>query len=440
LLLGFVGCQLSMLADPPYADSLWYSDHVRLFEQHRFHFAAYAGHAELRPPLFLVATAVLRGLVGETRFANHAIILLAAIATLIAVERLARRLGATAPIALWAAAACALNPAFFAQTQLYLMDLPTGAFVAWAWLALLEGRLARYVVLAGCALVTKESAWFILMPAAGWVWHGKRRMMSVAIALSPGFFYVAWFLVHRLLTGVWVAPIHRAAVGLPWLAGSVLYDFVDGGRLLLWPLALLAARRAGLRSATTLTALATAGFCLCFPAPLPRYGMPSLPLLVAVAAAGLSALTSARMRRTLAVAILATFVVLWSCFDRGTEGGPLDVSLRYRRLLAFHRQAAVHLAARGAKAVLATTPMSVVIAAPPEDGYLATPIAVDYPGDLSAEFLCRHDFLVENQAGNSIATTREALESGKALTLDFVAGDTDPQYDVRIWKIGCPGR
>jgi len=439
-----VAAKAPTLVDPPYGDATFYSNQLRLLEEQRLHLDGYRGHPELRPPLFLVATAAARAITGPSRVTNHAMVLLAAIALLVAAHRLALRLGATPRWARFAVVACATAPLFFAQAGLFLTDLPVAAWAAWAWVALLERRLGRFALLGSLAVLTKESAWFLCLPAALFVWRSDGwRPLRLGLALVPGAVLAAWLVVHRLLTGEAMASLHQVMIGPRFLVEALGHSFIALDRLVLWPLALVALVErceAPIARARRVTALAAATFALCFPAPLARYVLPTLPLVAALAAVGLRRLAAARPRAALvpALAVPLLFVVGWHHLDRGDNGGSLDATLKYRALLDAEREAARALAADGARWVLAHFPMASVVEAPPEDGFLPAPLALDWTGELSREFLCRHDFFVETAVGGVDATpTRAALAALSALTLHRTFGGPEPQLTVRVYRIAC---
>jgi hypothetical protein len=451
VLVAFVALKAPTLVDPPYGDATFYSNQLRVLEEHGLRLADYQGHAELRPPLFLAATALVRLATGPSRVTNHAMVLLAAIAFLVAAHGIARRLGAAERWARWTVVACALSPLFFAQAGLFLTDLPVAAWVAWAWLAALEGRMVRFAVLGSLAVLTKESAWFICLPAALLAWRGGvpsvwARLGRLAWALAPGGVLALWLVAHRLLTGETVAKLHQVMLGRQFLAEALLHAFVDGDRVVLWPLALVAlaggagARDPAIVRARRVTALAAASFALCFPAPLPRYVLPTLPMVAPLAAIGLERLAAARPRLALAamIAIPLLFVVEWRYLDRGDNGGTLDATLKYRLLLDAEREAARALADAGARSILAHFPMASVVEAPPEDGFLPAPLGMEWTGELTTAYLCRHDFFVEMVAGVDTGPSRAALEKLGALTPWRTFGGPEPQLEVRVSRIACP--
>ena len=467
------------LSDPPYWDALGcYLPQARLLAALRFHLGAYRGVDFVRPPGYTALLAVAQSLSGHPLFAAHVLTCLVAAACLPATWALARALGATPRSAALATLFCALNPVYFAQAGIPQSDLAATALTTVAFTLLVGGRTIAFAVCAAIAVLTKESAWFLSVPAALLLYGralgvdrsetGLRRhagaLLSAAPAAVPGLTLAAWLVIHRLLTGHSMAHVQTSSIGSPSQLGSaLLHDFVESGRPLLCAAAGLVAlpalgriRRAGVAHCAPrdLSIAATAALVValpfCFPASVVRYMLPSLPPLCALAALGLAALSS---RRRMAAAALISGASLLLFFGESWHvnyGHHLEGNLAYRDLLKDHVAAARILAAQRPRSVIAGFPMWNALTAPPEDGVLPTPIAAHRPrGDESAEELCRSDYLVSTE-GSDLSATKAALDLLGARRLfwqssDPGAGALTPPWarvdrTVRIDRIDCPVR
>src|SRR5207302_4706579 len=96
---------------------------------------------------------------------------------------------------------------------------------------------------------------------------------------------------------------------------------------------------------------------LMFPAPLPRYMLPGLPLLCALATFGLWRLAP-RPRALLVGALCVSQIAGWLGASWHANGGHhLDCNLRYRTLLATQQEAVRAIAAAQPRAVVAAFPL-----------------------------------------------------------------------------------
>lgn len=414
----------------------------------------------VRPPLFTGLLALLLRL-GAPAFRLpllHGAVVLIAAALLPLTHALARALGAGRQGAFIAVALLLASPLFLAQAGLLQSDLPATALCALSWLLLLRGRTGLFALCGCLAVLCKESAWFLCLPA--WVLLGRRsgflRRAHLLPAAAPGLCLGLWLLLHRRLTGHAVAGVQRAFVtDAGYFGSALLHNFVEGGRLpLLAPaLVLLHLRPTPERAAT---ALLFALLPFCFPATLPRYMLPSLPFLCALAGAGLELLPGlGRLATSLSLGLLLLAGLRGDSWH--TNGGHhLEQNLAYREALGLQRRAARALADARPHAVLATFPMLDALRAPPEDGYLPAPQPARAPdaGEPLVR-LCQHDYLVTGEERDDAATQalRSALQQLRnrdAVTLWRQFGDEHgvgsrpgtPSWartgqTIRIYRVRC---
>lgn len=427
---------------PPYWDANVYFNQARLTVED----PAALRHppdGALKPPVFtsLVAGAAYRLWPGQR--ALHVAVVGFALALLFAVGALARALGGGERTALLAGLLCATAPLYVAQAGLVQSDLPMTALLTWAWVALLRGRTAAWLVLSALAVLTKESAYFVCAPALVFLWLQSGRSLPatarrLVLAAWPGLVLLGWLVALRVLTGSAVPRINRDALRPNYVVDALIHELVEGGRLPLVVLAALALRLAvddlRVQAARVATAVAVVALPLFFFAPLPRYMLPGLPLLCALAALALDGL-SPRPRRLVTAALVATQVIGWFGPSWHSNGGHhLDCNLRWRRLVGVQRQVVDAVAAAHPRAVAAAFPFYWAFVDPPSAGWLPAPlpvVAADPSTPTAA--LCRADFFVDPDQSVPLDEVRARL--GAALVPWRSFGP--PGLSVRVWRVDC---
>jgi hypothetical protein len=188
---------------------------------------------------------------------------------------------------------------------------------------------------------------------------------------------LAWLALLRAFTGSAVPRLNRDALGANFLVDSLIHELVDGGRL---PLVVLAVLALLPRARPTAAMLATGAGVLALPlaffAPLPRYMLPGLPWLCALAALAIVRFAP-RTRAIVVGALVATQVIGWFGPSWHANGGHhLDCNLRYRTLLETQREAVRAVAAEHPRAVAAAFPLWFAFSDPPVEGWLPSPLPV----------------------------------------------------------------
>jgi hypothetical protein len=416
------------LHDPPFWDALGcYVPLSRFIAVHGLDPTPYHALPMFRPPLLLIMfAALLRAGLGHT--AMHLLVLAFAALAAVVTWPIARRLGDDDRAPALATAICLVMPIFVAQAGLEQSDLPAAALAGFAWWLALDDRRLAFAVVASLAMLTKESAHAILLPAA-WLFGGVgpmpllTRVRRALPALVPYVVLAGWLVVQRLLIGHLLFAGQAALIGISSLPSALYHTFIEGGRLLLTLLAFPVVRaawrtREAPRSrAIVATAAVVVWLPLAFPAGLPRYMIVSLPLHCALAALGLVSL--ARSRQAIAtLALVAALVVLWwaPTLDSRSEWH-LESNLRYRSVLAIERAAVDELANAHARAVIAPFPFFVALPGDPSDGWTRQPIpAVVARGDAPHDELCRADWLVVTGEDASHAAEAALREMHATLT------------------------
>ena len=155
------------LHDPHYWDALGcYVPEARFLAEHALDWSRYRDIYFLRPPLFTGLLALFIRLLGPAPVVLHVVTCVVVAAALPATYAIARRLRASPLGSMIGVALCLCSPSYFAQAGLVQSDGPVTSLVAVAWVLLLSGRVTGYVVCASLAVLTKESAYFLCLPAA----------------------------------------------------------------------------------------------------------------------------------------------------------------------------------------------------------------------------------------------------------------------------------
>ena len=473
----------SVLAEPHYWDAVGcYIPQARELARHGFHLDGYRGLPFIRPPLYSGVLAFFMDYVSPAREVLRGVTVVWGALALPAVYAICRALGGGRAAGILAMVLCALCPTYFAQLGMVQTDLPATTLCAWAWVLGLYNRRAGFAVVTSLAVLTKESSIFICLPAALLIairhtdWLPAARTRGAAGRLLPfvgallryawptavpALVLFLWLLLHRALTGHLVAADHLEAImSLPTLSGALLHSFVESGRPLLLlaacPAVLPALRGAepagGRRWEILMTALGLLVLPLVFSAGLPRYMLLSLPLLCALAGLGLSRLT--REQRLGATVLLGAALLLGWHGDSIHEnpGYHLERNLDYQPLLRLHQQLARELASQKPRTVLCAFPVTSILTAPPDDGYLQAPLPARYAlPEEPLTTLCQADFLVEADGG-SLEAVKARLAAVGALTLWKTLGEPEGEvgarrftprwaridHRIRIYKVACP--
>ncbi|MDB4968761.1 MAG: hypothetical protein JWN44_4450 [Myxococcales bacterium] len=434
LALLVVAATAPALRDPPYWDANVYVHQARFSAAHGFDLEAYRHFPDvLKPPLF--ASLVLGTLAGSP-LAMHLAVLALALALLAGTRALVRALGGDEAAALAGGALCATAPLFVAQAGLTLSDLPMATLALWAWVALLTDRPVAWMALSAAAVLTKESGYFLCVPALVLIWLRQDRALVPTLrrawlAAWPGFVLLGWLVVLHVVRGSALPRLNRDALGANFVLDTLIHQLVEGGRVALVPFAILALRRRqtptlATGSARWATAAGILALPLMFPAPLPRYMLAGLPWLCALAALGLAQLS----RRWLWLPLLVAVQLLgwWGASWHADGGHHLDCNLQYRRVLAAEREAVAAVAAERPRAVVAAFPLYFSF----QD--LPSPIpAILADASTPTESLCSADFFVDADQSAPVDEPRRRLAGTLAPWRTFGA----PGYAVTVSRIAC---
>lgn len=425
----FVGAALALIAgkwfamhDVPFWDEAFYVRAARAVHATHFSLHVYVSGTVVRPPLVAFYLALVQQVSGSLAALRIAMCVLAA-GLVPCVPRLVAALGGTLRARILAPLLLLAAPLYVAQSSLVLSDMAVTVAIAWAWLALLERRTVTFTLCACAAVLCKESGYVVALVAAAVLWRRDRRPFA---AIAPLLLLGAWVVARKLCAGTATPGIDRHSIGYNHLDAALIHDLWEGGRFLLLPWALVALRRR--EPERVWTAVLVIAFPLLFPAPLPRYMLPTLPLLCALAAVGLDTQPAPRAWAYAAVALVFGATTLRTPSWHTNGGHHLDCNLRYRRLLALQVEATRRLAAEHPRAVLSTFPIIDLLGAAPADGVLAAPLSV-VNAERSAP--CGPDWLV------SSSTETPAAPSGVVAPWLRL---TDEDFFVQLSRVSCDGR
>jgi len=440
---------LSNRAAPLFWDEHCYVGQARFIASHFTDFSAYRSLDFVRPPLFTGSLALLIRYfpsfaqpIETLRLVTCAIGLL----LLPLIYALCRQLGGERRTAWMAVGLCAFQPLYVSQLGLVLSDVPTAVLTTAAWLLLLRGRIAGFVVVSTLAVLTKESAYFLCAPAFLLLWwRGGRTPRALWPAFWPGVVLFFWLVAHRFLVGQAIPSVNGSMVGITSLPEALLHDLIESGRLLLVSLAVLVLRgKRGPAIELRATAAAVLALPFLFPATLPRYMLLALPLLCVFGALGLETLPPVR-RLALGAFYLCILLLGMRAWPWHGEGGyHLDATLAYREVQRIQLQAAQALAAEQRKeqrkgqgaGVVAHFPMFELLHSSPVDGFAAGPVEPTTLADenLPLETVCRHRFFVDARIGVSVEALRRRLGDRLRPWAHFGSKWTE----ITIYEISCP--
>ena len=451
-LVGFLVAKSPTFTDPPYWDSNFNVLQARFIAEHSFDRQVYrAAISPLKPVLFTgTVAAVLRWTYGSM-VAVHVLITLLVLILWPGIVALVGELAGPARAGPLAVLLCTVAPLTFAQAGLVQADLAVAAFATWAWVWLLRGRIGLYALFCAAAILCKESGYFLCVPSALYLWLRHRQIQparrwhlgallrALWPAAIPGLLLFGWLGFLQWVIGDAIPQANRDAFKPGYLLDALLHSLVEGGRL---PIVILACAavwgKHGQRTPARLATLSLAlALPLLFPAPLPRYMLPSLPPLCALAALGLWQFAP-RRRVMWATAITAALIVSWSAEPWHSEGGHhLDSDLIYRRLLKVQKDAAEALYAERPRLVLAGYPMVNALRNPPADHWLPAPVPHEVAsGNETLAELCKFDFIVEASQSAPLTADFDRLRAAHALVPWRSFGGSG--REVWIYRIFCP--
>lgn len=394
-------------------------------------------------PLLMIYLALAWKLFGFSPLVTRIAMVSIAAATVTATYALGRRVTGREPAA-WATVLLALSPMFFAQSTMVFLDLPAALFTTLAVIALLDGQMLMFAVVASLGVLTKETAVVLLPVAWAWtLWRAGRGGADVAPGFSPadadsgtcrpkGRRYVegrgqapplrwvaliaplvplvAWTIYYHNKTGFWTGNAEYLQFNLYstlspgrffWtllrrsyevFVGGFNWLLVAGAALGIWWGRGQSHRGTETQRESSHYLIFAAGLIAAYifmlsvvgGAVLPRYLLPIVPLFILVAVALVWRLPKAFARATCGIA-LAAFVAAW--FINPPYPFPYEDNLSYADFIRLHQDAARYLESRPpGERILTAWPATDELARP-FLGYVTKPLSV-----VPLEGLTENDF------------------------------------------------
>jgi 4-amino-4-deoxy-L-arabinose transferase-like glycosyltransferase len=164
------------------------------------HLTLASGHT----PLVMVYLGLLWRLFGFSTFVARAGMLLIAAAAVLGTYLLGRRV-AGREVGFWSALLLAIEPLFFAQSSLALLDLAAACFTTWAILFLMEERFWGFALATSLAVLSKETV-VVMLPVV-WAFlifrHKGIGLRPWCAALAPLLPLIIWAGYYHHETGFW---------------------------------------------------------------------------------------------------------------------------------------------------------------------------------------------------------------------------------------------
>lgn len=387
-------CKLPTLGTPTYWDEMawlgqadWLSDRSLVAAIPGLRpAAAFWGH----PPGLHLMLAALGKVLGVSVTLAHTLIAGFAALGVCATYLLARRFYGTA--AAWLAALLLLlSPVYFAQSGMFLADVPVTALGALVMYFALADRYGPYVVSASCLVLVKETA--IALVVALLVYRfmimspiRQARLREVVKYCIPLVVIGAFFLLQKITTGKFFfiynfdLELFVLSPDRVWRQFDLItrWIFLEQNRFVFTGLIALnlvvnapARRRRELWLFVFVVVLSGYSFSVLFF--LPRYLLPVLPLFYILAAASVVDLIRRPKLQLVAAGALLS-VAVWSLTVRPISGNG-EQSLRYLDIVAMNKAAVDRIAGDFPEAhVLTTWPHTLELASPLQ-GYVQQPIA-----------------------------------------------------------------
>ena len=384
--------KLPTLDTPAYWDEMGWLRQAHWLSQVSLHRAIPgfrdAGQFWGHPPGLHLILATIGKLIGVSVTTAHLVIALFSALGVCATFLLARHWSGTA--AAWLAAfLLLLSPVYFAQSGMFLADVPVTALGALATYFILKDQFRPYVVCASCMVLLKETA--IVLVVALLIYRfvvmkpfRVAKLRDVASYSLPLAVVGAFILLQKATTGHFffiydfdvklfqLTPdlvLYQAGVITRWI-------FIDQHRFIFTSLIALnllvnaKARRRELWLFAFVVVLSGYSFSVLFY--LPRYLLPVLPMFYILAAASILELARGP-RRQFVAATAALGMMVWSLMTQplGENG---ETSLRYLEIVAMH-QSAIHRIASDSPAarVVTTWPLTDELTRPVL-GYVQQPL------------------------------------------------------------------
>lgn len=390
-----------------------------------------------RPPGLFLPMATLFKLTGFSIWLSHLVILAFAFVGVWYSYRLAslwygRLAGAFAALFLF------LNATYFAQSAMFLADLPVAALAVTTIYYGVQRRFRRYWLSTVCLLSLKEPAMAVVGALAAWAFLTRLRSPAVALreaARYGGPLAVAglYYLWQWHVTGYAFAHYTYEFEPFRWDLGAAREQLplvhrwllVEQGRWVFSVVILAALARPAFRRRKELLLLALvllgAGYAYAFLYFLPRYILPVAPLFYVVSAGALMALVRGAVPRLIGGTLLV--VMLAGRLEEQPPKGNLEWNMGYLRIVRVHQEASGFIEREFSEATVWTEFPFAAILSRPELGYVRDPMVVAPLPHGSIDARPPADLIVVGEPSTTDPLERYARRQGLARLGHFGAGE-----------------
>jgi 4-amino-4-deoxy-L-arabinose transferase-like glycosyltransferase len=314
--------------------------------------AMFFGHP---PGLHLIFAAFAKASGGASLTLAHLLVAVFSAIGVCATYLLARR--SFEPLVAWTAALLLLlSPVYFAQSAMFLADLPVAALGALATFLALTRRFRAYVLCAACMTLIKETAAAVVLAIAIYKFieartEGRRGISELLRYSAPVAALAVFVLIQKAATGrfLWIYDfdVEFAKTGLDSVTRPFgllnAWIFLNQNRVVFTALILLslvftsgARRRKELLLFVLLVIFSAWPFAFIYY--LPRYLMPVLPVFCILTAASMYDLVRSRTLRLVSFGALLAFAGATLASQPLSGNG--ETSLRYLDIVQINKSAA----------------------------------------------------------------------------------------------------
>jgi 4-amino-4-deoxy-L-arabinose transferase-like glycosyltransferase len=343
------------------------------------------------PPLLYLLMACLFKLFGHAPAVGHLPMILFAALGVLYTYRLGVLLHGR-DVGVGAALLLLSFPLFFAQSGMFLGDVPAAACGVAAVYYYFTGSRYRYLLWATAAVLVKEHAALLIAVMVLYDWCAPSRKNGTRsgklVHALPLAILAAFFLAQKLMTGAFLPnPYFNSNSFVSVSAAQLIFKtafanywaFFAQGRFLLTLVTAVAVWRfrRGLPAHFYFFGLVMASYVAAYSFIyfLPRYMLIIAPFLCLAGSASLALLLHERSRYVASVATLGLAAVLLP-EPRGQGYENFETSMKYLDVVSLHRQAAAHLQrVAGSALIYAPWPLPSVWGSA-DFGYLAVPLNV----------------------------------------------------------------
>ena len=301
------------------------------------------------PPGIYFVLALLYSIFGEHIWVSHGLSLSFSALALIYTYRLGKQVAGEL-CGVMASLFLLFSPLFFAQSGMFLGDIPLAAFGTVSLFYVFNKNFLKYLFSTTFLLFSKESAifFFPVLVGSALFLSDRPKMKNLILHSAPFLLLGIFFTTQRIMTGEWLPnpyfslkPLLHTNFNKIKEVGSWIFVFQERWVLtMLLPLALFGKRRFVVPALVLILSFWGAFSLFYF---LPRYILPTLPFLCILAASTFAVLS--RFSKILGhTAVLAVALLLFVRTElRGRSMGSCETDMSYRDVIDVEKAAAQYL-------------------------------------------------------------------------------------------------